>query len=262
MLRLFLLVLMINPLVANEDFLSDKIITKVEAGLFLPKISGSVSNVADEGDFEKDFTYMDSSATYLSLEILLDYDYVPNLDISYFNLQDSQHATLDRNLTVADGTFGSDVATVIDYQIATATLFQDFKIKGDYISLFGSGLYSGDLEFDIGMSTKLVSWNFEVRDLTLPATNPSSWIHVDQLIVLPYLGVKYYLYDFLLHADVNALSFSDAKSISYEAAIDYRVVGGVYLSAAYLHEEFKADEEDDTVTFGTSGYRLSFKYAF
>jgi len=253
---------MVNPLFANEDFLSDKVITKVEAGLFLPKISGSVLNVSGEGEFEKDFKYKDSSATYLSVSILLDYDYIPNIDISYFNMKDNKSTTLDRNLTVADGDFNSSVATVFDYQVATATLFQDFKIKGDYIPFFGYGIYSGDLEFDMGLSTKLVLWNFEVKDLTLPATHPSSWINVKQLITLPYLGVKYYLYDFLLHADVNALSFSRAKSVSYEAGIDYRVVSGLYLSGSYMFEEFKADEKGDTVTFGTSGYKLSFKYAF
>ncbi|MEA1983976.1 MAG: hypothetical protein U9N39_10565, partial [Campylobacterota bacterium] len=59
-----------------------------------------------------------------------------------------------------------------------------------------------------------------------------------------------------------ALSFIEAKSTNYQLGASYRVVGGLSLSAAYLHEEFEAVEKSDTVSFSTSGYKLSFMYAF
>jgi len=117
------------------------------------------------------------------------------------------------------------------------------------------------LEFDIGLDTKLLKWNYEVQDLTNTALSPS-WIHVSEFIPLPYIGMKYYLYNFIMYADTSALAFSSAKSTSYQVGLDYRVVGGLYLSAAYIYEQFKVTEQQDIVDFKTAGYKFSFKYAF
>jgi hypothetical protein len=128
-------------------------------------------------------------------------------------------------------------------------------------TIFGKSFYTGDLEFNIGLNTKLFQWEYQIQDLTNLSQSPS-WITVNELIPLPYLGVKYHWYDFKLYADVSTLAFSSAKSTSYQFGIDYRVVSGLYLSAGYMSEEFEVVEQLDKVDFQTDGYKFSFKYTF
>ena len=259
--RLLLPFFMTLSLFGAENAWYSKIDTKIEAGIYLPSSSGTISNIVGESNFKDDFGYYNTEATYLALNLLLDYDYVPNLNINYFNMQDNQSATLTKTLKVADGTFSSNVATVIDYQVFSVIIYQDLKLKGKMTSWFGKSFYSGDMEFDIGLNTKLIKWNYEVQDLSDTTKSPS-WIHVSEFIPLPYIGMKYYLYNLIMYADASALAFSSAKSTSYQVGLDYRVVGGLYLSAAYMYEQFKVLEQQDTVDFKTAGYKFSFKYAF
>jgi len=93
-------------------------------------------------------------------------------------------------------------------------------------------------------------------------TKPSAWIKADILIPLPYLGMKYYRYNTVIYANVSALSFSEAKAVTYHAGIDYRIINTLYLGVSYLHEDFKALEREDTVTFSMDGYKVGFKYIF
>ena len=234
---------------------------KVEAGIYLPTIEGSVTNTVSTSTFEGDFGYSESSATYLGAALLLDYDYVPNLEFGYFNMQDNKNATLTRNVEVADGNFSSNVSTVIDYQVFNFLLYQDFKIKGEQWDVFGQDMYFGDLEFDVGLNSKVYMWGYEVQDMT-DLTKSSSWINVQAFIPLPYIGLKYYFYDLTLYSNVSALAFSSNKSTSYQIGADYNVVAGLDLSVAYMYDEFNAVERADTVEFSTSGYKFGFKYSF
>ena len=247
-------------LLFSVELLAD-VTLKVEAGIYLPTIEGSITNTVSKSTFENDFGYGESSASYLGAALILDYDYVPNFEFGYFNMQDNKNAALTQNVTVADGNFSSDVSTVIDYQVFNFLIYQDFKIKGPTQRLLGRDMYFGDLEFDIGLNSKVYMWNYEVQDMT-DLTKSSSWINVQAFIPLPYLGVKYYFYDLVLYSNVSALAFSSDKSTSYQIGADYNVVAGLYLSAAYMHDEFKAVELADTVEFSTSGYKFGFKYSF
>ena len=260
-IRLLLPLFITLSLFGAEDSWYSSIDTKFEAGIYLPSSSGTISNIVGESNFESDFGYSNTRASYLALDITLDYDYMPNINMNYFNMQDNKSATLTKTVKVADGTFNSNVATVIDYQVFSLILYQDLKLKGNMTSWFGKSFYSGDLEFDVGLNTKLLKWNYEVQDLTDTTKSPS-WIHVNEFIPLPYIGMKYYLYNWIFYADTSALAFSSAKSTSYQIGLDYRVVGGLYLSGAYMYEQFKVVEKQDTVDYKTVGYKVSFKYAF
>jgi predicted porin len=127
--------------------------------------------------------------------------------------------------------------------------------------LFGKAIFTGDLEFDLGLNTKLFQWEYQVQDLTQLDKAPS-WIKVSEFIPLPYIGIKYHWYNLKLYADVSSLAFSDAQSTSYQFGMAYRVVAGLYLSLNYMSEEFKVVEDQDTIDFQTDGYKFSFKYAF
>ena len=249
------------PLFATEHSWYSKIDTDIEVSLFLPSIGGTISNVEGTSDFKSDFGYGDSYATYLALNIKANDNLIPNLSISYFNMQDDTSADLNKTIKVADGTFSSSVATTIDYQILSAIVYQDLKGKGKMFSLFGKAFYSGDVEFDIGIDTKYLKWNYEVEDLS-DTTKPSSWIHITEFIPSPYLGVRYYLYNFVLRGDVSALAFSRAEVASYKIAAEYRVVGGLYLNGGYMYERFNVTEKNDKIEFKTAGYKFGFRYAF
>ncbi len=261
MLRFLLPFFLLLSLHAKEKTWYSKIDTKIEAGVFLPDMGGTITNSIGVANFESDFGYEKSTASYFALELILDYDYAPNFNLNFMSMKENSDVTLSRGLEVADGSFNSSVSTVLDYSIANAVFYQDFKKKGKWISVFGKPYYSGDLEFDVGLNVKMINWNFEIQDKT-DLSKASSWIKVNEFIPLPYLGFKYYLYNLTVYANVSALSFNEAKSTSFEVGVDYRIINGLYLSAGYLYEQFKAVEKHDTIDFDTAGYKFSFKYAF
>ena len=261
MLKVVLVLLFSLSLFAQGSKWYSRVDAKIEAGLYAPAISGTVENLQSISDFSKDFGYADAKASYFSLELRHDYDYVPDIYLSYFNLQDNKSAELTKKTHIAGSDFSSSVSSTIDYQVFDATAYQDLLLKGKIFKLFGRKFYTGDLEFDIGASTKLFQWYYEVKDLS-DLSRDSSWIRVNEFIPLPYLGVKYFFYDLLLYANASDLAFSRAKSSDYQAGIDYKIVDGLSLSVSYIYEQFKVVQEQDTVDFKTTGYKFSFKYAF
>jgi len=238
-----------------------KIKPKIEVGFFSPSLDGSISNIEGSSDFSTDFLYDKASASYFAADVRIKYDYIPNLSISYFDLQENSDATLDKNVTVGEGVFGSKVTTLTDFSVLNTTFYQDFYTQGEVFSLFGKKFYTGDIEFDIGVNVKLLRWKFELRDQT-DTSKASSWIDVHELVPLPYVGVNYYLYKLTLCAKASALSFVDAKAINYQASLSFRVINNLSLTAGYMYEEFKVVEDDDTIEFKASGYKVSFIYAF
>lgn len=261
-LKFLLISLLSISLFANDNSSDKSWSAEFEASIYLPQISGTIDN-SNKSDFHDDFGYDDATASYFSLDLTLDYDYVPNLYISYFNMQESNNAIMTQSVTVAQSTYdtNSSLSTTIDFQVFDAILYQDFKLKGKQFSLFGSSLYSGDIEIDLGIDTKVVAWKYQVENLTTP-TDSDSWIKVNSILFLPYAGIKYYLYDLTLYANGSALSVSSTKATAFQAGLDYRLFSGLSLSASYLYNQFEAQEEEDTVNFTTNGYKFGLKYTF
>jgi len=260
-LKLLLPFFIIFSLDATEGFSYTDFNVKMEAGMYIPTSAGTISNTQGVSDFKDDFGHTDLQASYFSLTFLIDYDYLPNINISYFNMKDNQDKTLNREVRVDDNDFNSSVSTTLDYNILNVIFYQDFRQKGKFIPLFGKKYYSGDIEFDIGLNAKMITWKFNLQD-AVDRTLPLSWITVDEYIPLPYLGFKYYLYNLIVHGEISALALSKAKSTSYKVGFDYRVIDNLYLSVGYLYEQFKAVEELDTIEFKTTGYKFGFKYVF
>ncbi len=252
---------LILPLSLNAGSLFEKIDSKIEVGLFIPTFNGTISNTKSSSDFQEDYGYSDAKASLFSLEINHSYDYIPNLYLSYFNMKDNRDTMLSESKEIADEDFNSSVSTTIDYTLLNVILFQDFKKRGQRVSFLNSSFYTGDIEFDIGINAKVIDWNYEIIDKT-DLTRTPSWISANIIIPLPYIGVKYYLYDLITYANISALSFSTAKSTSYQYGFDYRIIDSLFLSAGYMYEKFKAVEDSDTINFTSEGYKFSFKYAF
>lgn len=254
-------ILFVLFMLSCELFGASKVDTKLEVGVFLPKLAGSIENFYGSSDFTQDYIYNDATASYFALDVALDYSYVPNIAANYFYMKENSNTTLDKSVVVADGTFNSKVGTVTDFSVLNTIFYTEFKKKGRTLSFLRWKPYSGDFAFDVGLNAKYLMWNFEITDQT-DASKPPSWIHVREFIPLPYLGFKYYLYGLTVYSDVSALSVVKAKAFNYQVGVSYRVIGGLSLSGGYLREEFKAVEKKDTVRFRTAGYKFSFMYAF
>jgi len=261
MLKVILLFIYMLPLFAQTNPCHSRVKTTIEAGIYLPNESGNIENVYGSSSFSKDFGYKNTQASYFSIEVINNYDYIPNLYISYFNMQDNQSVTLTKAIQVANKNFDSNISSSIDYQVLSANIYQDLQLKGDIFTLFGRNYYTGDVEFDVGFTTKLFHWHYKVKDLT-DLSRKTAWIQANEFIPLPYIGIKYFLYRFHFYANANDLAFSRAKSSTYKVGIEYRVTPKLYLNSAYIDERFNVLEKQDTIKFRTAGYKFSFKYSF
>ena len=262
-IKILLPFLLVTALFGAEDSWYKSINPKIEAGILSPNLGGDISNVhSKEIGFASDLGYVDASSSYFSLEMRPTKKYVPNIYINFFNLHESSDITLDRNITVADREYENshNISADIEYYVVNVLLSDNFILKGKTFSAFGKRIYTGDLEFSVGLDVKYIDWTMSVENLS--TTDDQGWIEVNELIPLPYLGFKYYWYDLLVYADISSLSLQDAKSTYMQAGIDYRIVNGLSLSLGYVYEDFDIKEDDDTVNFETDGVKASFKYAF
>lgn len=261
-IKVLLPFLMFTTLFAVDESLKENMEFKMEAGIFLPTLSGDISNTITNTNFADSLAFKNSSASYLSFESRLNYDYSPNFFISYFNIQDHSDTTLPEDITLAgaDYTAGIDITSTVDYDSVNIVAYQDFLLKGGSRALFGR-YYPGDIEFDIGINVKYINWQYSIKDKT-NLLRSDSWIKVYQFIPLPYFAFKYYRYNIMINGDISAISIERAKVTSAQITFDYRLVKGVYASMGYLYESFEVVEKSDTVVFNSSGTKLSFKYKF
>jgi len=260
-LRLLFSLFLILPLYGADDSWYNKVKVSIEADIYKPVLLGNIHNIVSKATFKDDLAYNDAKASKFVISLDLDYAYVPKIDISYFNLRSEKSVLLTKSTKIANGLFSSSVISTISYQAYNIVLYQDFKLKGKRARVFGIPFYTGDFEFDVGLNTQVFQWNYNIRSLSNTTQTPS-WIHVNAFLPLPYIGAKYFWYNYRASAKASALAFGKAKSSVYEASVDYRLVNGLYISAGYLYEEFKTVEQSDTVNFITSGYKFGFKYTF
>lgn len=248
----FFILMALSALHAQES----RIKTKIEASLYLPKPSGSIENGVSISDITDDFKFKTAKASYFSIETTFDYDYVPNIYISYFNLNDSTNSKLNTPKKIGPVDFNATINTEIQYQILSGVLYQDFKNKLQF-TLFGIPFYLGDLEFDLGLNIEYLKWDFNIKD-----ASQSRWINVNELVGRPYFGLKYYFYYLSLYANISALSINSTDSTSAQAGIDYNFDDGVSIGVGYIYENFNVVEKTDTIDYTTSGIKAGFKYTF
>ncbi|MCW9026824.1 MAG: hypothetical protein OQJ77_05860 [Thiovulaceae bacterium] len=260
-IRLFLLMFLFVGLFTCELFAESKIKTRIEASLIVSDIKGDIKNLSSTSDFVNDLGYSSFNASYFSIEVENQNDYVPNIYFAFFSTQENADSTLDSAVEIAEVTYSSEISSTIDYNVLNLLFYENMLIKGGIARINGYSFYPGDLEFDIGIDIKYVNWEYHVIDKS-GLSNDNSWIKVDEFIPLPYLGFKYYRYKLFVYGNVSALSFQDAKSISAEAGIDYFFVNNFSLSIGYVYENFDIKEDDDTVYFQSDGVKLGFKYTF
>jgi hypothetical protein len=233
---------------------------EVEIGNILSTSSGTIKN-ATSSDFKSDYGYSDTKASYFAISFRPNYQYIPNVDISYSNILDNNQASLDRNVTVVQKTYAGSVSTIIESSVANIIFYKEFKSKGDRWLFLGRKFYPGDLAVDVGVNIKYIDFMFMIRDNTIAGDN-YRFDGVNSIIPLPYIGFRYYYYRLRLFGGTSSLSFVNAKSTNYQFGADFRVIDDLYLSASYIYEDFEATEKDDKTNFKIYGNKFSFKYDF
>ena len=109
-----------------------KVTAKFEVGIYVPTISGTITNSVSPSNFKDDFGYKDSASSYLAMELLLNYDYAPNLYVGYFNMQERQDTTLTSSVRVAEGDFNGSVSSSVDYEVLNVFSIRTLKPKVDF----------------------------------------------------------------------------------------------------------------------------------
>ena len=246
----------------GDDAWYSKFSAQIEAGVYMNEFGGDLSNSASVVDFADELGYEDTYASYFGLVIDNDYSYLPTLNISFINMKQDKDAVLNSNKKVVEKSdFNGSVNSKIDYSVINIALYGSLKQKGSMQRFLRWSFYTGDIEFNLGMNVKSINYQFQIRDMD-DTTNTYHYVRVNTFVPLPYLGIRYYLYDLVVFANGSALSLADAKSTNYQAGLEYRVFENFYLGASYMYEDFEATEKEDKVNFQTSGGKFSFKYIF
>ncbi len=259
--RLFLLVFLTLSLSAEETSWYDKIETKIEAGLSVVDLDGTMVNPTSYTYFVDDFDYVNSTYSYFRTDFKFDYDYMPNLDLSYSNMRQFHRVRVDRPFEVAKVVFDTTVNTKIDHTVFNAVIYKTLKQKGKMVPFLRWKFYTGDIEYGIGINVKHVLFRFQVRD-SLSEGTPYTYVQVRDFIPLPHFRFKYYRYNWIVYGDVSALSVAQAKAMSYQIGVDYQIINNLYLSTSYIYEDFSAIEKRDEIKFSSAGNKFSFKYVF
>jgi len=261
MKRLLLFVSLIFGTLHAADSWYERFTLGVEAGIFMNDFGGDIENATpSKTDFQDDLNYKDTYSSFFALHLKNDIKYLPDLEINYMNVEQNKNAILEDQRVITEAAeYNSTVRSKISYSVLNTILKSSFKFKGSMKKVLFWNLYTGDIEYNLGLNAKFINYRFDIEksDTTL-----QSFISVNSAIILPYAGMRYYWYDFILYGHASALSFSDAKATSYEFGVDYRIFDGLYVSASYMHEDFEATEKQDTVTFRSYGNKLSIKYNF
>ena len=263
-LKLFLMIVTIASLSAKDVAWYENIEVKIEAGMHLADFEGKHSNSATgDTDYADDFGYSDAASSYFGLEFNLNYDYIPDIDINYFNVKQSKNADLNRTVEVAEKyEFSDAISSKIDYEVLNVIFHKEMKRKGKRVSFLRWKFYTGDIAFGVGLNVKVVRWHFRITDDPSPTKPVYRFVKVDEYIPLPYIKFKYFFYNLSIYGNISALSLVKAKSTNYEIGMEYRVMKNLYLVGSYMYEDFQAVEKKDSIDFKTTGNKFSFKYVF
>ena len=262
MKKIFVLLLFSLQLSAFEWSLS------AQAALFVADFDGSIKNYKSDINYRSDSNTTDGlgysrvNLSYFESELITSKWYIPTLSISYMNIVESQNSDFNRTSHMIGVDFNGSVTSKTSYQVMNFKVYKAFLKKGDSFKIGKRKIYPGDIELDLGFTIKNMIYALKVTDKEKPKDTPINYIDVKQFVALPYLGLRYYYYNLILHADISTLGVGRVQASNYSYGAEYRVYKKIYLGVAYLNESFKAVEKEDTVTFSTSGTKFSMKYLF
>ena len=232
------------------------------AELYMPKPSGTFSNVASGETTFGELGF--SKSTYASIfhfDIQNDYDYIPNIKLSYFNFIDTQHADLNKTIQVAREDFTGQLQSQIDYSVTSFLLYKGILLQGSYVSIFSFTFYTGDLEFQLGIDTKLLQWKYSIFDRGDLSRSPA-WVQAQAVVPQVYFSANYYFYNLVLEAQTSNLAISDSKIIEYSLDAKYLFGDALYLKVGYLYSNIQVVHNNDEIDYKATGMKVGFEYLF
>ena len=236
----------------------DDVDLEFEVGMMEASFGGDVTNITNSVTFDNDLGYQDTTSSYFSIKAKFQNEWIPVIHINYKDFSEKSDILLAGQL-IGDTAFTEIVNTNIEYTVLNSILYYEFKSKGTKKRMFGKERYTGDFEIDLGINVKNIDYTY---DMLGTVSGDSEYINVKSSILLPYVGMKYYIYYLSLFADISTLSFSDVKATSYNLGVDYQMIRNLYLGLTYFYEDFEETISNDTITFESSGLMFSVKYAF
>jgi len=254
-----LLHLLFSLLFLNSNLSAlDDVDLEFEMGIMNASFGGDISNTVNSVSFDDDLGFDDTTSSYFSIKAKFGNEWIPVIKVNYMNFSEDQSVTLTGQ-KIGDTFFSEIVNSSIDYTVLNTMLYYEFKSKGKRKRMFGKNRYTGDFEIDLGINLKNVDYSY---DMTGNTTGDNEYINVKSSILLPYVGMRYYLYYLSVFADISTLSFSDVKATSYSIGLDYEMIRNLYLGLSYYYEDFEETIAADTIKFQASGLIFSVKYAF
>jgi len=207
----------------------------LQVGIWNLSTNGTIINEYSNGntDYKNDLGYDENKIiNTFAIDLKNDISWLPNVNVSYFRLNNSSTNTLNGTRTIDD-------AMDINGSVSSNILYQEINTI-----LYGF-LYQGPIEFDFGVNVKKIEFLQTIsknQGLNLKIKGP------DSILVLPYMALKFNL-DFIntvLMAQMSILSFGDNEAKDYMYSINYRVMKNIYLSYGYKYNSFKTTNSKNT----------------
>jgi len=206
----------------------------LQVGVFKSKLNGEIKNSKNDVNFKNDLGYDESkNINTFALDLKNDISWLPNINISYFKLNDSAINTLQSSKNIANVDINGSISSTVNYSEINTIMY--------------GFLYQGPFEFDFGLNFKKIDFTQKIeensglqRNITI--VGPTS------IIVIPYSALKLNLdfIDTVLMAKISMLSFGDNEAKDYEYSINYRVMRNIYLSYGYKYNSFKTTNNNNS----------------
>ena len=235
---LFLSLFLISSLQASYENDDDSLGNiALQVGIWNLTTNGLITNESANGntDYKKDLGYKeDKVVNTFSVDLKNDTSWLPNVNLSYFRLNNSATNTINGTRTI-------DVVNDMNGSLSSNLLYQEVNM------IFYGFLYQGPIEFDFGLNIKKIDFSQKIRENSgfkrnLEIKGP------DSILVLPYMALKFNI-DFIntvLMAQTSILSFGDNEAKDYMYSINYRVMKNIYLSYGYKYNSFKTTNSKNT----------------
>jgi opacity protein-like surface antigen len=257
-LTISLLLFLKTTLLAKKPFDSKNIDFKLEIGSLEASFAGTMKDATSSTDFNKDLGYTSSKVSYFSFQARFKKMNIPTIVFTFVDFSQNENATLN-NKSIIEQDYNESVRSTINYKALNMFLYREFKTKGSYVVFFNEAYYTGDIEVDLGMNIKNITYSFYINSNVV---TKEETLNVDTNIYMPYAALKYYRYYFTFFANISDVSFSDIKSKSYNIGIEYQIMKNISVGLSYTYEDFEEKVKNDKVNFETSGNMFSVKYNF
>jgi outer membrane protein len=233
------------PLTATADIIG----AEFGAYAWQPDFSGNVSTggAAARIDLQDDLGFDDDDSTsyYIALEHPL--PLLPNLLLSYTDLETSASATLNRDIAFDDQvyTFNSNVNSTLDLSHTDATFY--YELLDNWVNL------------DMGVTARIFDSQVDISD-----NNNTGSESLDVVVPMLYAAGRFDLPLTGLYAgaSANGVSLGDADLLDYLINIGYETSLGLGMELGYRKMDLDYDDDNDEIDLTADGAYVGVYFDF